>query len=71
MLQEKVSCIALSFLQLVSGATDGVYLHFASVVKDAGTHIKFVFPSIVFHAEMQGKQKHLVLLSYLTHSDTF
>jgi len=43
--------MALSFLQLVSGATDGVYLHFVSVVKDAGTHSKFVFPSVVFHAE--------------------
>jgi len=63
--------MTLSFLQLVSGATDGVYLHFAFVVKDAGTHSKFVFPSIVFHAEMQGKQRHLMLLSYLTYSVTF
>jgi hypothetical protein len=35
----------------VSGATNTVFLHFVSVVKDAGTHSKFMFPSIVFHAE--------------------
>jgi len=51
MFHEKVWCNALRFLQLVSGATDGVYLHFVSVLKDAGTHSKFVFSSIIFHAE--------------------
>jgi hypothetical protein len=43
MFREKVWCIALRFLQLLSGLTDAVCLHFVSVVKDAGTHSKFVF----------------------------